>query len=89
MTLFRKSIITFGLVAFVLFSVLVILALTLMDYQYNDTSGKALLDTARILVTAMGEDRLEAYCLSSERLIDDDVRNGWRRSATRGITDSA
>jgi len=76
MTLFRKSIITFGLVAFGLFSVLVILALTLMDYQYNDTSGKALLDTARILVTAMGEERLEEYCLNSGRSIDDDLR-GW------------
>jgi len=75
MTLFRKSIITFGLIAFGLFSVLVILALTLMDYQYNDTSGKALLDTARILVTAMGEERLEEYCLDSGRSIDDDLRN--------------
>jgi len=75
MTLFRKSIITFGLVAFGLFSVLVILALTLMDYQYNDTSGKALLDTARILVTAMGEDRLEGYCLDGGRSIDDDLHN--------------
>ena len=75
MTLFRKNIVALGLVAFGLSTALVILALALMDYQYNKTTGRALLDTARVLIAAVGEERMGEYFSDGGESIHDDLRN--------------
>ncbi|MDR0456132.1 MAG: hypothetical protein LBH20_05565 [Treponema sp.] len=73
MTIFRKNIITLGLTGFGLSAILVILALALMNYQYNNTSGRILLNTAKVLAAAMGEDRIGEYCSGTGQSMDTDL----------------
>jgi len=70
MTIFRKNIVTLGLAAFWLSAILVILALALMNRQYNATAGNALLDAGRALIAAIGEDRIGEYCSGGEQSAD-------------------
>jgi hypothetical protein len=62
MTIFRKNIITLGLAAFGLSAIFVILALVLVNSQYNNTNSSTLLNTAKVLITAVGEERIGEYC---------------------------
>ena len=83
MTIFRKNIVTFGLAAFGLSAALIILALALMGYQYNKNNSEALLDTAKILIAAIGEDRIGGYC-SGAQAVNDDLLNCLDRIRGKG-----
>jgi len=75
MTIFHKNVVTLGLVAFGLSGILVVLALVFMSRQYNKTNSEALLDTARVLIAAVGEDRIGEYCSGRGQSIPDDLSN--------------
>ena len=83
MTIFRKNIVTFGVAAMGISAVLINLALALMGYQYNKTNTEALVDTAKILVAAIGEDRIGGYC-SGGQSINDDVIECLERIRSTG-----
>jgi PAS domain-containing protein len=84
MTLFRKNIVTLGLVAFGLSGILVILALAFMSRQYNKTNSEALLGTAKVLIAAVGEDRIGEYCAGGGQSIDADLDNSLEIIRVRG-----
>jgi two-component system phosphate regulon sensor histidine kinase PhoR len=61
MTIFRKNIITLGIVVCGFSAILTVATLAVIEYQYGGVKSTALLDTARSLIAALGENSLAEY----------------------------
>ena len=61
MTIFRKSLLTLGITAFILVSVFVISVLAFMNFLYYETNARALHSAASTIFSLYTEDRLREY----------------------------
>jgi two-component system phosphate regulon sensor histidine kinase PhoR len=75
MTIFRKNTIALGLIVGGFSAVLTVLALAVMEYQYDKINGAVMLDTAHALIAVVGEDSIGAYCVDGGQLTNGDVLN--------------
>jgi two-component system phosphate regulon sensor histidine kinase PhoR len=70
MTIFRKNIITLGIVVCGFSAILTVAALAVIEYQYGRVKNMALLDAARSLIAAVGEDSVGEYFSDEGRSMD-------------------
>jgi two-component system phosphate regulon sensor histidine kinase PhoR len=76
MTVFRKNIITLGIVVCGFSAILTVAALAVIEYQYDRVKSTVLLDTARSLVAALGEDSFADYFSDGGLSMDGVLQNG-------------
>jgi two-component system phosphate regulon sensor histidine kinase PhoR len=76
MTIFRKNIITLGIVVCGFSAILTVATLAVIEYQYGRVKSTALLDAARSLIAALGEDSVGEYFSGGGQSSDGALLNG-------------
>jgi two-component system phosphate regulon sensor histidine kinase PhoR len=75
MTIFRKNIITLGIIICGFSAIVTVTALAVIEYQYGRVKSLALLDAARSLIAALGENSVAEYFSEGGQSIDGALLN--------------
>jgi two-component system phosphate regulon sensor histidine kinase PhoR len=75
MTIFRKNIITLGIIVCGFSAILTVAALAVIEYQYGRVKSMALLDAASSLIAAVGDNSVAEYFLEGGQTTDDAMLN--------------